>query len=98
MRYALINYANAIKHSGMSYPLFEYFSDIRSLADAFDVPWTTAQSWVRRGAIPARYDARRLEFARADKQSSGARDLTAPQILTLLKQWSDERETSSAKA
>jgi hypothetical protein len=46
----------------MSEKHFEYWRSVGHLAEDFEVPYGTANSWVTRGAIPSAYDVRRIQL------------------------------------
>lgn len=73
----------------MAHKFFEHWDSISDLADWFGVTYSAAQSWVHRGSIPAKYDARRME------RLFGHQERTAPvagRVLESLENWSKERQ------
>jgi hypothetical protein len=64
--------------------VFQYWKSISELAEAFGVKYSTAQSWLRRGYIPAEYDYQRIKMITA----LGVNNV---EVDVLLKSFSDER-------
>lgn len=72
---------------------FTHWPTITDLASAFDVPYPTAQSWVRRGFIPAPHDHKRITLI----EQIECAGLSAEEKLDLMTSFAKERESAAKK-